>query len=774
MRFIHSPTCHAVTRLSAVAPLLLVAVLPLAAQDSSARCSGTSCRGDGAPRRIAVTPHHLATAFRDDSAGVLLHRAREARVQQDSTLVSYDAMAHLRLSIGMGAGRIARQRVLFRMENASRVRWHRDIGVRLEVKGLRGVYPGVSRDAANMKMRSNIPEMMLLPYYPGQEALLIGWGSADAEVDETEVVHPLAAGAEAYYTYESGEIAQLTGRDGSVIRLRELQVRPRRVGWNLIVGSLWLDVDRGQLVRAAYRPAEPLDIWAQIAADPSNDPGLPSAVRRLLSPLRAQVSTVVVEYGLHEGRFWLPRLQSIEGHAQATFMRVAFRSEQMFRYAAVNALSLDSMPPIVRSASGQTIGAPCDTGSTYITVETLPRARFPVLESVPCDHEALANSPELSGSIYSAGEDEFDEGAQNELIAKALGLDAQPVWAPQAPVVEYGLHLTRFNRIEGLSLGARATQQLGAGFVADGTLRLGIADREPNAELGIARTNLTHTLRIGVYNRLVAADDWGNPLSFGSSMSALLWGRDDGFYYRASGMDLTGVRDGGAHLTWRFFLERQRTATVENSFSFAKLARDIEFQPNIVSQHGVWGGGSLRATRTLGLDPRGWRALGDLRLEAAGGDATHGRAAMDLTLSRALGPTTSGAPLAALTLSSGSSAGDLPPQRRWILGGAHTVRGHPAGAASGDAYWFGQLEVAQELFNVGRVSLFGDAGWAGFRTRFLERATFGLRSDERDPGFLSGIGVGYSLLDGLLRLDIAKGVHPRRAWRTTLRLEARF
>ena len=761
--------------------LLVLAVLPASAQDSlAAGCPEIGCPRRQAAKTVVVTPEHLATAFRDPQAPAMLRRARAVRLQQDSTLLSYEAMAYLRLSIGASVGRVVRDRVLFRMENAARVRWHRGVGVRLDVVGLRATYPGRSADAASQEMARNVPEMMLMPWYPGQETLLIGWGSADPEVDEAEIVHPLAEGAEAYYTYATGEVAEIRLSDGGVVRLRELKVRPRVVAWNVIVGSLWLDVDRGQIVRAAYRPAEPLDIWARIAADPSNDPGLPSPIRRLLSPLRAQVSEIGLEYGLHDGRFWLPRVQSIEGHAQAAFMRVPFRSEQAFRYTAVNAPTRDSMPPAqppvsslsaTRQPAGTKPIAPCDTGSVHTIIETRTPARMPVIENIPCDHVALARSPDLPGL---AEEDLFDREALGGIIRGAIGLDAQPEWSPRPPVVEHGPHLLRFNRIEGLSLGIRATSQLGAGYVADGTIRLGAADREPNLELGLARTNLVRTIRIGAHSRLVASNDWGNPLGFGSSLSALLWARDDGFYYRTTGIDITGIRDTGSRLAWRIFAEQQRTAVAENSFSLAKLTRDAEFQPNIIADHGVWAGVSLRTVHTLGLDPRGWRTLGDARLEAAAGETAYGRAAAEFTVSRALGPVAGAAPLAALALSAGSSTGAMPAQRLWYIGGVHTVRGHPAGAAAGDAYWFGQFELAKDLLRLGRLSLFGDAGWAGARADLAERATFRLRPTDGATRTLSGAGVGVSLLDGLIRLDVARGIHPRRGWRTDLRLEARF
>ena len=42
-----------------------------------------------------------------------------------------------------------------------------------------------------------------------------------------------------------------------------MTIRPRSPKWNLAVGSFWFDVATGQLVRAAYRLAVPIDVWAR-------------------------------------------------------------------------------------------------------------------------------------------------------------------------------------------------------------------------------------------------------------------------------------------------------------------------------------------------------------------------------------------------------------------------------------------------------------------------------------------------------------------------------
>jgi hemolysin activation/secretion protein len=136
----------------------------------------------------------------------------------------------------------------------------------------------------------------------------------------------------------------------------------------------------------------------------------------------------------------------------------------------------------------------------------------------------------------------------------------------------------------------------------------------------------------------------------------------------------------------------------------------------------------------------------------------YGRGALDLTFTQGFG-----AVAAALTLSGGSSAGALPAQRRWYLGGAHTVRGQRADTAqSGNAYWLGRLEVGRGMQGVKPV-VFGDIGWAGDRAMW------------RDGGRpLSGVGVGASMVDGLIRLDLSRGLYPRKQFRLDMYVEAKF
>ena len=747
-------------------------------------------------QRIPVTPELEASAFRDAAARSLLTRARDARMRQDSALLAYDATAYQRISAGLGFRAFGRDRLLFRTENATRIRWSRDNGTWVDVKGARTAVP-----LAGANVTVDEFDMTPIPYYPGRDALWIGSGVAKAEVEPDELIHPIAIGSEAYYRFSTGDSISFQLSDGKVIALRELRIEPRRPNWRLSVGSFWFDVSSGQLVRAAYRMSVEMDIW-QVADEEAkadgDDDEVPGAVKAILSPMRANLEGVTIDYGLYGGRFWLPRAQSAEGSAQVGFMRVPFGMEESFKYASVNgtdslpkvpgapkslrdSLFGDStrwgdLPPEVRRERRRIIAqadsvrrerdkadkkAQCEQSGTYTQYENRYNNAVRVAVVVPCDSTVLARSPELPGSIYEPGEELFGVSERDELM-KALDFGLQPSWAPQKPKIHYGLDLTRYNRVEGLSTALSITQQFGRGYSAGIVPRYSLADAQLNGELFVARTNGRRQIQVGAYRRLEAANDWGAPLSFGSSLSALVFGIDEGFYYRAWGGEVTGSNVGGGGFTWRLFGEQHRTANVETQFSLANSINDVKFLDNIDAARGTIGGAEMRYARSFGLDPEGWRLLTDVRAEAAAGTFDYTRGALDATVSRGLFAGVS----AALTGSGGTSGGTLPPQRAWFIGGSHTVRGQRPSLTlpgqSGNSYWFGRGELAKQLAVV-RPSIFYDVGWAGDRAAWSH------------PGRpVSGAGVGLSFLDGLIRADVSRGIWPRERTLVDLYFEARF
>lgn len=715
-------------------------------------------------KRIPLTPARLASAFRDPGARTLLTAARAARLEQDTALRGYDATAYERMSVGMGFKRVGRDRLLMRHERAARVVWTRGSPVLVQVLGRRTVMP-MLEGAGDSEIGD---EGVAIPYFPGRESLWIGSGLARADVSEQEIIHPLANGAEAYYTYATGDSVSFQLSSGPRIQLRELVVRPREPKWNVALGSLWFDIASSRLVRAVFRLAEPLDIWAKADEEADKGDRPPKWVKALMSPMTGKVNAVTVEYGLHEGRFWMPRLQGLEGEAQAGFMHLPFKLEQSFKYASVNG----SLPPIPQIAVIDT--AQDSTSRAYRRQKrreackdmTNSRSRtstrfdgsLMVIMQVPCDTTKLAHSPELPKSIYDEGEEVFGVSERDALIAEALTLGAQPGFIPQSPVFTYGLGLTRYNRIEGLSTGLAVRQSLGAGYTARALARIGVADLSPNGELALSRTDGRNTLGVGAYRRLSSANDFADPFSFGSSLSALLFGRDEGFYYRTVGVELTGARNDSASGTWRLFAEHHGDAGKKTDFSLAKTFGSKGFTDNIDATNGNVIGLALERHGSRGLNPHSLRTFGSVKVEGAAGDFDYARGMFDATVTYGLGRLFDGA----ITLGAGTSGGTVPIQRLWYLGGTQTVRGQRAGAAIGDSYWLTRAELGSSFVGA-RPVIFGDLGWAGSRDEW------------KNPGRpLIGVGAGVSFMDGLVRFDVARGIYPEKKIRTNLYVEARF
>jgi hypothetical protein len=287
--------------------------------------------------------------------------------------------------------------------------------------------------------------------------------------------------------------------------------------------------------------------------------------------------------------------------------------------------------------------------------------------------------------------------------------------------------------------------------------RLGVADWSPNGEVWLDRTNGRRTIGVAMYRRLVAANDWGDPLGFSSSVSALFFGRDEGFYYRTWGAELRGEKDYGIVRNWRLFAEQNFDAAVHTEFALVHPGGVKGDLTNINAENGTIIGLGLEHHSSYGLNPHGFRALTDIKVEGATGTFDYTRGLLQSTLSHGLGPLDG-----ALTLGGGTSGGHLPIQKQFFLGGVGTVRGQKAGAAIGDSFWMTSAEIGTRSTGA-KTAIFGDLGWAGSRDDFSH------------PGRpLSGAGIGFSFMDGLIRTDIAKGIYPGKSVRVNLYVEARF
>ena len=705
----------------------------------------------------------------------LVAKARLARYQQDSALAEYQTIAKQRMSSGIGVSSIfgvgvpGPEKLAARFETVARVGWNHRNGAWAEVLGARGVAPIVGETEPNAEATI----ALVLPYYPGIDALWPMTELRGAFSDHHDwITHPLDAGSDSLYEFSFGDATNIRMPAGDTVRLRELVMRPRRPNEKLIVGSLWVDVSTGNLVRAAYRPSTPIDLWPLMRSEIHGDE---DEVAKKFGPYIGTVREVVIEHGLYEGRFWMPRIRTARGEGTAHGVRVSISIDQTFSYEKVRAVAPGEVARAqaeprdtaadgrvrYREWNGRVIEGPCResgdstarwspdslaSGATKLPVEYMQGIRFRMLSA--CNEDDLARSPELKGSIYGDGEALFTETDFAKLRRDAEGafrMERQAKFQPLPAVITWGWKngMTRYNRVEGLSVGALVEKTLGNGYVSEYSARIGLADLQPNGEATIKRANVRREWRATGYRRLATATAWGDPFALGPSAVALLFGRDDGLYYRTLGAEASGFvqpSPDGFVLTWRIYAERQDSAPLRTHFSAANAVNDVRFLPNIQAEVGIYEGVSLVAMRAWGSDPRGTRMSSLWRADGATGPKQYGRGSLELTLSQGIGGRTE----ATLTAAGGTSVGRLPVQRLWYLGGPQTVRGFGPGAMVGDAFWFGRFELARG-HPVARPSLFADIGWAGPRS--AQPATDNL---------ISGIGLGLSVIDGLLRLDLAR------------------
>lgn len=686
-----------------------------------------------------------ADAFLDPGARELVARARERRESVDLSLRAYRTLAKEHISVGVRA--LGRERVLYRRELAARVDWRRDGAVRVEYVGAREATP-TGKVEVPEELTTEKPHFV---FEPGSRTLLVGLN------DSTFTRHPLARGSEADYRFRSGDTTTIR-LPGGTVRLLELRVLPRRADPHLIDGSLWLDAATGSLVRAVYRPAAPWvagvdiekkDRSVQVEVDDEGKRGASAAV---LPRLRAEARYITVEYGLHDMRWWMPRAVAIEGVAEFGPISAPFRLERSYTEYEVEG-SPDGVPPAEWAAADSSF-ARDSTRSGQLICNAGRCRRFEA--RVVADTARLLASPELPPSLFGDGGVALNP-READAIVRELERLVPTGWALGEPRVEWGPQLPRYNPVEGLSAGVRAEVEVER-ISADAAVRLGSADLVPVAEIGVTRRGLGTQRRVAAYRRLDLMNPDSRALSPGNSVSALLWGRDDGEYFRTLGVELSGApaRTLPQRYAWRVFAERQTAVENGTDWSASDLWNDgRSFVPNLAAERADQVGASLTLRTARGLDPLGWRWGAEGFVEASVGTFRFARPSLALNGTAPLpGPWVGAAEIAA-----GTSVGTVPTQSLWFLGGPGSVRGYGGAAARGESFWRGRLEVATAM-PLGRVAVFGDAGWAG------ERKAVSL-----SPELLSA-GVGFSLLDGLLRLDLARALLDPEGWRADLYLDA--
>lgn len=707
-------------------------------------------------------------AYRDPRAQELVRLARARRAVVDTRITAYETTAHERLSARMAVA--GAERLLFRRETAARIAWTPDT-VRIEVLGAREAQPLASA-AAQLPPASLASMVPALAFDPVDSEMLLRF-------DSTVIRHPLAPGSEAHYRFASGDSARIRLPDGRAVRLLELRIAARRPDRRLINGAFWLDAETHAVVRAAFRLSQGYSSSR-------------SGVTMVAPEFSGEVDHVAIEYGLWDFRWWLPRTIVARGVVRVAGMRLplaydrryeGYRVEGDTASAAVLATrpspGLDPLGPEedgrrcrrrVRGSISINVGAGSPAGRDSAWEAEWREAAAAVAAGDSADAADdrcarvfvvsraegvdLVDSPEFEGSIYDEGEGPVSEADLRGLSELLREVPGSP-WAVGRPGLRVLTpELVRYNRVEGLSLGARATLPLGPAELR-AELRAGTTGEIGGRLSGIHSSPGLRT-ELAAYRGLEAVQVASQPFSLASSAGAFFLGRDENDYFRGTGAELRFSPPAARSQRWdlRLFAERQEAVEAETDGSLRGwIDGGFEVRENLPAERLEQAGATLRLRAARGDDPAGLRARAELELHGETGDRAFGRPLLRLGADGLLG----GGVGFGLGLAAGTAFGDVPVQRAWQIGGATTVRGHDPAALRGESLWLARAELTRGDPGF-RLSLFGDAGWAG-----PSEEVWNARP-------LTGVGIGAAFLDNLVRVDLAHGLGDGGGLRLHLRM----
>ena len=761
-----------------------------------------ACALAAAITAAAATTAHAQSDFApdtfEDSVARRLYTAARANWKSlDESIQRYTALIRQRTAVAIRA--FWRDRVIYHDETAVRAFWERGHQSVVQVLGTRSEYPGreLAIREGDLDWLEDLP--FDEPFEPGHDRLFFGMAEPNSEPFEPRddaywLAHPLAEGADSLYRFRSGDTLTTSLADGRSLRAIELDVIARRAAANRISGALWIEPESGALVRAVYRLSREFDAMRDIPdLAREEERGTMRYVPGLFKPWTFEITVLAVDYSLWDFKAWLPRSMRIEGEATAGVIRIPVTADVAYRIESVSlaedensdpAAPEDQPPaPPLREVHFKTRAEAMEFIAQLLSEDE--RIEYELLDSlddrsvsrssqliVPREIHLVAESPHLPPPIWEEAVGFPSDAELERFIEKLADLPA-----PTVAQAAFGFHwgwarpdLIRYNRVEGPAFGGRVEWATGRRFSVGASGFFGLADLRPKVRLDLERSSIRRKLSLGVFHELRATDPAGRYFDFGNSLNAFLFGRDSGEYYRATGADFTWRPPDGARETFtlRAYAERQRA--VGNGIDFALFRAfdgDGTFRPNIEADHVEEAGAEIRLAPWLGNDPAGAQLGAELHGRWALWRVPGEKAVTDyrqagLTLRGIIPVTGDGWRRWNLGLEAavGTTWGEAPVQRSWFLGGAQSLRGYPASTLSGLSYARARVEVSR-LYEAGSAILFGDVGWAGERSGF----------DSRDV--LYGIGVGGSLLDGLIRLDLSHGLKgPRKLFRVDLYLDA--
>jgi hypothetical protein len=720
------------------------------------------------PALLHSAPLPDTTTYLDRATQQLVARGMERHHQQDSSVRDYQAKLRYRVSFGFARRKWGDPIPAAVEEQDAHLVWQLPNDLRIDMLGRRS-----ASQFQGIDLSSTFAHPWFVPRTLGDSLRIFG----ASETPDRAAPHPLAPGADQYYRYAAGDSVTIT-TGGRRITIQSVTVTPKLTHGSFVAGRLWLDVSSGDVVRFTFRFVG-TELWARPDGDTPRD----SASARRASGFVSRILEVDadLEFSLQDNRYWMPFREVIAGKVTVPFgvdFAIPFQAQTTFDDYVINSgarVVFDAAFPRDSTARGRNGGRILAGGGR----RPPPGGRPPAADTVQVPRDATR--PRLdtaaarlrfrnrTGYLADGGRYEIHrpppdsmrryQGWGDSLLLQQNPQDRRRVeqavadlgrLSEQLPGAMTGrpgagfaperiADVLRYNRVEGttLSLAAHAPLPISFGDIY-GTVRYGFADQRVMARVAMIRDAPAGRLIVAASRDLMDTDPYADGLSLGNSVRGIFTGHDDGAYLLGQGVRLSyeTSRGPGTELRWRAIVEDQRSVTTQARSWFARIGGgDGYFPATDPVREGFAAGGGLRVDHT----GHAVEWITDLDGLAVAGRGA-GRLAAEVRLR----------PLARGWISARVKAGvavgsDSVPQLALRAGGLNTVRGYDFGVTQGDLLWATQLDISRPTRKAVRLIGFIDAGQAG------ARANFG------SAPFLSGTGVGISILGGFMRANLS---HP--------------
>jgi hypothetical protein len=540
--------------------------------------------------------------------------------------------------------------------------------------------------------------------------------------DVRDVPHPLSAAGLQEYDFAIRDSLGIRLPDRAV-RVYEVQFRPRNERQPRAIGAVYIDPEGAQVVRMAF-----------------------SFTRAAYIDQRNEDVSVVLENSLVHGRFWLPHRQEVEVRRTGTWLdypaRGIIRGSWTICCYEINPVFEPGFfrgPEIVQATPGELKAFPWE-GS--------------VLDQLPAEVRAVSaeDVARVQAQVQSlVGQRAVARGSGTTLAVRRIS------------------DFARFNRVEGLALGAGATVRAGPHLSLTAGARYGFSDARLKGRGSVSvRANGLPPLRVVAEHDFREAGEVRERSLLLNSIAAQEFGSDHTQPYGVTSFRLEadlGTAVGGRWRTTAGF-ERHAPLSVEASPATGTFAPAVPAWPMDVARltlgvdrasvAGPWGS-SLR----LGAEARG--GLFWARDEVLEGN---GEGFARLVASARLERPVGGQRLILETTAAGvAGSRAVPPQELVFLGGTRSAPGFEfhqfAGEFGGGQRVELQLPVPFVSFPVGR---YGRSPASATLAPYLHGAYIGGTApfSQSGDGFYPSAGVGFEIFFNLIRFDVARGLRDGR------------